>query len=185
MLSLDGTSLSGYASFYSTESSTGTNPYFSIEVTDNYLGATLYGDAPVYLEGEYPNANCLGYALCLSYGIDIYIKNTPKIDEFVINAVINTIKDHGFDIKEIDSYDSDILNDERRIAFRYNPHQDETWHFIRQNSDGSWSGKAGTDGVATQFLNSTPENDEQWWPYSGVNYYLYNIPTFYFAIKEV
>ena len=176
LLTVEGSS-SSYASFYSTESSNSSCPYVSIEVTENVLGATLYGDAPAYIGIGGPN--CFGYVLQKSYeiGIDLGYGNYS----YVYNSIKDAVEARDYSIREISSYNSDIYSDERRIAFRYNT-LPQSWHFVMQHCDGSWSGKAGKDGQSGQYaINITPNEIDMWSMYSE----LHNKTTHYYAIREI
>ena len=175
LLTVEGSS-SSYASFYSTESSNSSCPYVSIEVTENVLGATLYGDAPAYIGIGGPN--CFGYVLQKSYeiGIDLGYGNYS----YVYNSIKDAVEARDYSIREISSYNSDIYSDERRIAFRYNT-LPQSWHFVMQHCDGSWSGKAGKDGQSGQYaINITPNEIDMWSMYSE----LHNKTTHYYAIRD-
>ena len=176
LLTVEGSS-SGYASFYSTESGNSSCPYVSIEATENVLGATLYGDAPAYIGIGGPN--CFGYVLQKSYeiGIDLGYGNYS----YVYNSIKDAVEARDYSIREISSYNSDIYSDERRIAFRYNT-LPQSWHFVMQHCDGSWSGKAGKDGQSGQYaINITPNEIDMWSMYSE----LHNKTTHYYAIREI
>ena len=176
LLTVEGSS-SSYASFYSTESSNSSCPYVSIEVTENVLGATLYGDAPAYIGIGGPN--CFGYVLQKSYeiGIDLGYGNYS----YVYNSIKDAVEARDYSIREISSYNSDIYSDERRIAFRYNT-LPQSWHFVMQHCDGSWSGKAGKDGQSGQYaINITTNEIDMWSMYSE----LHNKTTHYYAIREI
>ena len=178
LLTVEGSS-SSYASFYSTESSNSSCPYVSIEVTENVLGATPYGDAPAYTQVGIGGPNCFGYVLQKSYeiGIDLGYGNYS----YVYNSIKDAVEARDYSIREISSYNSDIYSDERRIAFRYNT-LPQSWHFVMQHCDGSWSGKAGKDGQSGQYaINITPNEIDMWSMYSE----LHNKTTHYYAIREI
>ena len=178
LLTVEGSS-SGYASFYSTESGNSSCPFVSIEVTENVLGATLYGDAPAYIGEDSKQVNCFGYVLLKNYGIDLNL--TSRDYSTVYNEIKNKVEIRGCEIREITSYNSDIYSDERRIAFRYSTLDLSKWHFVMQHCDGSWSGKAGQNGQSGQYAsNITPEDNTMWTMYSE----LYNKTTHYYAIRD-
>ena len=176
LLTVEGSS-SSYASFYSTESSNSSCPYICILVTENALGAALFGVARAYIGVGGPN--CFGYVLQKSYeiGIDLGYGNYS----YVYNSIKDAVEARDYSIREISSYNSDIYSDERRIAFRYNT-LPQSWHFVMQHCDGSWSGKAGKDGQSGQYaINITPNEIDMWSMYSE----LHNKTTHYYAIREI
>lgn len=146
-------------------------PYLVLEYED--IANSNYGAA---LEYEYVsgiNMNCFGYALNINANIQLRNQNNEMIfpfnvtditEEDVINifvpAVLAEATRQGVLIRQIDSYDSTISDNEYRIAFRvgnvssddivYAPGGAEglyslydEYHFLRQNSDGTWSHKQG------------------------------------------
>lgn len=104
-------------------------------------------------------------------------QNSYNAVKLRIESIINQ---HGYEIRELSSYNSDIYIDERRIAFRYNPRNLDEWHFVMQNNSGSWSSKLGMEGTSGQYnINITPEDECMWNMYNG----LIGHNTYYFAIK--
>lgn len=172
----------GYASFYSSNSSSTSIPYLSIVVTENELGGTLYGNAPEYYEIAADITNCLGYSLLKNYCIDLYLNTISQNSYLTIKNKLETIiSQNGYEIREIVNYNSDIYADERRIAFRYNPRDLEEWHFVMQNNNGAWSAKLGMEGPSGQYgISITPNNDCMWNMYNG----LIEKNTYYYAIKQ-
>lgn len=181
LLSIEGDT-NGYASFYSSNSSSTSIPYLSIVVTENELGGTLYGNAPEYYEIAAGITNCLGYSLLKNYGIDLYLNTISQNSYLTIKNKLETIiSQNGYEIREIVNYNSDIYADERRIAFRYNPRDLEEWHFVMQNNNGAWSAKLGMEGPSGQYgISITPNNDCMWNMYNG----LIEKNTYYYAIKQ-
>lgn len=176
LLTIEG-SETGYASFYSTESNHTSSPYVSFEVTENGLGGTLYGDAPSYVQVDSQNVNCFGYALLQNQWVTMSL--TSKVYTNVYNEVKFVVESYGYEIREIDSYNSDIYPDERRIAFRYDIKDLNCWHFVRQNSDGSWSAKLGSGNCGQYSITVNPDSDSMWNMYAG----LQGKGTHYYAIK--
>lgn len=181
VLTLEGSS-TGYASFYASESSSSNVPYVSIIVDSSYIGSTPYGDAPAYREVTSTSVNCLGYALLLNYGVDLCLESYGTTIDYdtTYNAIVSTITSKNYEIREIDSYDSAIYSDERRIAFRHNPRQSSSWHFVMQNSDGTWAAKVGAPGQSGCYSQGlTPESDTMWNMYQD----LIGKNTYYYAIR--
>lgn len=180
LLSVEGSS-SGYASFYSSNSSSASSPYLSLVVEENNLGGTLYGSAPEYYEISSGITNCLGYSLLKNYGVELYLSSISPNSYTAVKAQIEfIINQQGYEIRELNNYDSDIYSNERRIAFRYNPRNLNEWHFVMQNNNGAWSAKLGTEGSSGQYdIFITPEDDCMWNVYNG----LISGNTHYFAIK--
>lgn len=180
LLSIEGDS-SGYASFYSSNSSSISSPYLSLVVEENELGGTLYGKAPEFYEISTGVTNCLGYSLLKNYGIDLYLSSISPNSYAAVKSRIETIiNQQGYEVRELSNYNSDIYADERRIAFRYNPRNLNEWHFVMQNNNGAWSAKLGMEGPSGQYsIFITPEDDSMWNMYRGLT----DCNTHYFAIK--
>lgn len=180
LLSIEGSS-QGYASFYSSNSSSTSSPYLSLVVEENELGGSLYGNAPEYYEISTGVTNCLGYSLLKNYGVDLYLSSISSNSYSAVKLRIESIiNQQGYEIRELSNYNSDIYADERRIAFRYNPRNLNEWHFVMQNNNGAWSAKLGMEGPSGQYLiYNTPEDDCMWNMYNG----LIECNTYYFAIK--
>ena len=167
----------GYASFYSTEANHINSPYISFEVTSNSLGGTLYGDAPNYEEVNSQNVNCFGYALLVNQWVSMNL--TSRDYEDVYNEIQSIVQMYGYGIREIDSYNTDIYLNERRIAFRYSPLDLNSWHFVLQNSDGCWSAKLGNGNCGKYPITMNPDSESMWDMYSQ----LQNKNTYYFALS--
>ena len=184
ILTLEGSS-TGYASFYASESSSSNVPYVSIIVDSSYIGSTPYGNAPAYRHITEGDENCLGYALLLDHGVDIGLEtygvwHLPY--STVYSAVSTQITCRDYEIREIDSFDSYIYYDERRIAFRYDYSNSINWHFVMQNSDGTWAAKTGVQGPSGCYSSVyTPDSDIMWNMYRG----LIGENTYYYAIKYI
>lgn len=161
----------GYYSFYS--SSSNFKPYLIIETNPNIIGSTLYGNAPEYEEitnntTGISRFNCFAYALekndkkyCICGNTHVVdpkpdwpiIKALPTSNvsfETIYNNIVHLGSINNYEIEMIDSYDSYIYPNERRIAFAYQTNGTDLcpgtqFHFIRENNDGSWSGKIGEE----------------------------------------
>ena len=101
------------------------------------------GGAVAYTAVNTIEPNCYGYALQRSEakyigGEDKKINNYDV--DILADVVMEEVKDVGRSIRKIDSYDSPIKRTEYRIAFRTG---EEDYHFMMQNSDGTWSHKPG------------------------------------------
>lgn len=176
LLTIEG-SETGYASFYSTESTNLSSLYVSFEVTDNILGGTLYGDAPAYSENNSSSVNCFAYAILQDHWVTMNL--TSSAYEDVYNKIKYIVELYGYEIRKLNSYNSDIFSDERRIAFRYDFVNLNCWHFVLQNSDGAWSGKVGSGNSGQYPITMNPECESMWDMYVG----LQNKQTYYFALK--
>ena len=53
------------------------------------------------------------------------------------------------------------------------------WHFVRQNSDGTWSAKLGEGNCGQYSITLNPDSESMWNMYSG----LQGKFTYYYAIK--
>ena len=167
ILALEGDN-SGYASFYSSEASTINTPYLSVITNPNVIGSNLYGNALDYIQIDYGFQNCLGYALNKNEWIEVEgLTNTSSTDYFD-ERLIYTITYEGYNIRKLDSYDSYININERRIAARYTINEitgEPFYHFVRQNSDGTWSEKAGVSSTNLFANHLTPEDQMMWSSY--------------------
>ena len=179
LMTIEGSS-NGYASFYSSDSTSSACPYVSIEVINNELGGTLYGSAPSYRYIEFGVTNCLGYALLQEIGVDLNL-NTGNYSS-VFTTIESVFDDFDYAIRELDSYDSDIYINERRIAFRYDPKNLDCWHFVLQTCDGAWAAKLGMQGQTGLYpIGMNPNDEYMWYIYEELR----NKNTYYYAISEV
>ena len=98
-------------------------------------------------------------------------------------------KDLGGDhyVRELDSIDSPIADDEFRVAMKCGP---TDYHFIRQLDDGTWYNKSGlTTGlpIPEEYIVNGPFGNGIWYGYSveyGISFPFYTDETIYFAIKK-
>ena len=100
-----------------------------------------YGAAEEYTPISDPSFNCYAYAL----GEDEwrYVGGSQDaVSNFDVNAVgemvVNDVTQSGMGIRPLSAFDSPIEADEYRIALRTG---ESDYHFMRQNSDGTWSHK--------------------------------------------
>ena len=133
-------------------------PYLELDYED--IAGSDYGAAlPYQFVGDI-NVNCFGYALNVNQyldlinqnGIDVFPSDTSVITEedvevIYVPVVMYVTQSLGKSIRLIDDYNSPIFEDEYRIAFRvgnlsgtYSDNVND-YHFLRQNSGGTWSGK--------------------------------------------
>ena len=130
--------------------------------------------------------NCHSYAmnsfigLCDDYNYypthpTFYCPNETIYNEAItVNQVIPDMKRASFDycggiLRDIDDYDSPIYENEYRIAFRiriiYRPSLDNyvfySYHFIRQDSDGCWSGKY-IENASAKYASTFNPNLDAW-----------------------
>ncbi len=99
------------------------------------------GSASEYVPSSSENYNCYAYALGETEWM--YVGGSPNaVSSFdvdnVASMVMKDVKELGYSIRPIDSYDSLIFSDEYRIALRTG---EEDYHFMKQHNDGSWSHK--------------------------------------------
>lgn len=177
---------------YLCSESSGDVPYLELKYMD--VEYSLYGSALDYETISSPEMNCFGYALN-RYSFLQITNNGEWIEEFsggnlteqeyqtiIIPATLAAILDEGIEARIITAYDSQITNDEYRIALRcgnlaenepiyLSPYVSATgratdsFHFLRQDSDGKWSHKYGE--LVSQKLSFV------------TNPALYSWPTFY------
>ena len=133
-------------------------PYLELDYED--IAGYDYGAALPYQFVGDTNVNCFGYALNVNQyldlinqnGIDVFPSDTSVITEedvevIYVPVVMYATQSLGKSIRLIDDYNSPIFEDEYRIAFRVGnlsgTHSDNAndYHFLRQNSGGTWSGK--------------------------------------------
>lgn len=169
-------------------------PYFYIEY-DNF-GATREYFEPTSL------VNCYGYSLFMNSGKNINqnldnafgtndIYNGGYINPSVVNVLIAILTNDGCtNVVSINSYDSLINSNQRRIAFRMeliNINGQGTlkryggdYHFMWQCLDGGWAEKFGFfDGTYGHSSALDRPNYNSNWP---TNYQ--SCPTYYFAISK-
>ena len=101
------------------------------------------GAAKKYEESMSTNFNCYAYALGETEWR--YVGGRPDaVTDFDVDSValmvMDDVKKLGRSIRPLESYDSPIDSNEYRIALRTGV---EDYHFMVQNSDGSWSHKPG------------------------------------------
>ena len=133
-------------------------PYLELDYED--IAGSDYGAALPYQFVGDTNVNCFGYALNVNQyldlinqnGIDVFPNSSLNITEedvevIYVPVVMYVTQSLGKSIRLIDDYNSPIFEDEYRIAFRVGnlsgTHSDNVndYHFLRQNSGGTWSGK--------------------------------------------
>lgn len=203
LLELSGSESDKYAQLYSTNATTN---YPILYV--NFTGGN-YGCAPNFYDDFIGlQENCWGYAKNFGsnqyepevipdyyqYPYDIF--ETPFGNDYVTYNLLSTV---GLDVIDdffennslriIESYNSLIGPNERRIAFRvkvnHSQRYDGDFHFVAQCSDGSWSARMGTGSypLAHDFAVNAPElqNSCIWylpnsWPYSSPILYLAYTP---------
>ena len=132
-----------------------------------FLGNCFAYALDVYPESGYPDFAY--YGLNEQYSIELF-------NNEIADSIIHSSLKYNRFLRKIDSYNSPIYSNERRIAFRLRLNNNiiTAYHFIRQNSDGSWSGKIPTrDSVL--YNNENPELFD--W---GDNY---NSEIIYFALS--
>ena len=109
------------------------------------------------------------------YSID-YTK--PYSVDLVASYVISDMSANGRSARIIDDVDGKILPTERRIAVRVGtqPYYNEDgsfggydYHFMAQNSDGTWSEKHGIGGTSIQHKSGNPDNIP--WTINDKEYY--------------
>ena len=175
LLGLYGTSSStqAYASFYSSTADSNAS-YVEIEYRIHYGNAGQYGNNnPAHI-------TCVEYAFYIDIandGIIISSENTNNAVER-LEKVLATLGINNYRI--IESYDSYILPNERRIAYKdslIRLTDGIYYHFIKQHSDGSWSGKnnaiLGSTGIA-HYTGIDPEQSDLFTNYdSDVVYIAY------------
>lgn len=183
-----------YSELYS-ENNVNNSPSVTFDFLEN-IGTTSYGRALEYhrivstFVGHPDYIKFLGN--CFAYALDVYPNDSGSIflgqygkDEVfssyilnneIANNIITKSLEHNRFLRKIDSYNSPIYSNERRIAFRLSLNNNiiTAYHFIRQNSDGSWSGKIPTRDSAL-YNNENPELFD--W---GDNY---NSEIIYFALS--
>ena len=188
----------GYYSFYS--SSSNFKPYLIIETNPSIIGSTLYGNAPEYEEITLADNsyNCFAYALerndkwfCICGNTHIVnptpsgpiVKAPPTSNvsfETIFNNIVHLGRIYNYEIEIIDSHNSYIYPNERRIAFAYQTNGTEEcatqFHFIRENIDGSWSGKLGSGYVS--YNQSYSETDLRISPNI-------NSPVYFFKVRKI
>ncbi len=150
-----------------------------------------YGRAKEYVDVTDDNINCYAYAIGYSStqnpgfkGIGInYLDSPEKLTlDIITQAVISDFRKGN--VRIIDNFDSPIETDEYRIALRigFNQTVGFDYHFMRQNSDGSWSEKFKQKVSRSYKLGETPDTIS--WNYDVYENF-YNSETRYFAIKEM
>ena len=148
---------------------------------------SIFGNAGAYNYVNNTNINCYGYALDKTIGIQNIngwyssnpLPNNPL--EYVSNIIINDIEtNHSYNCRRLDSFNSYIDANERRIAMRFSGYSSNTFgvfHFIKECSDGRWAEKHATNPSIVFQSGDNPETiNSGTWP-------LYNCPPLYFAIS--
>ncbi|MBE6142025.1 MAG: hypothetical protein E7175_04230 [Erysipelotrichaceae bacterium] len=182
---------SNYSTVFGNNSSSSYRPKINITYND-VPTYNHYGNATTYYSGSnmqfYNETNCYGYAinaynnnnnvLGLFYGITETYTN-ENINTIFIPRLINHSKNiFNVNVREINSYNAPIFPFERRIAFRaviggnYG-----SYHFIKEHSDGSWSGKDGEGNFPGTYISSIQS-------YNWENY-MYNSDVHYFAVSSL
>ena len=137
--------------------------------------------------------NCYAYAIGFNNNAQPGFKSDFRIDytkpygvDQVASLVQTDLEHMNRKCRIIESYDSPILEDERRIAVRvgskiYNGNGYD-YHFMKQNSDGTWSEKHGIGGNSIHHnKGENPENIP--WKLDNNNNY-YDSDIIYMAITD-
>lgn len=152
--------------------------------------STYYGSAQPYVSFSNESINCFGYAIEKDVWGEIdffYACTAIDLSMFygrVVNAVIQSASGYGVTLRYLDSLNTQIYSNERRIAFRIRMTNNTYggFHFMKQHSDGSWGHKMGSldNAQYNTAYNNTPDYDSAWW-YSSTLYY--DSPTLYYAVR--
>ena len=155
-------------------------PSYNNGKCNSYKNCYFYAlDLPV------PNIYRLNYRLildeiyCTDLGSisrpnDLYRLYIPETEKEVLEYLYSDL-----DTLKIKAYDSAInklpKHNGYKIAIFMESGSDHDYHFIRQNSDGSWSGKIGYEDCIVRMIN----------PLDYLNDNIYNEPTSYELIKTL
>ncbi len=159
--------------------------------------AVNVGAATPYIPSDSLNYNC--YAHALGEVEWKYVGGSPgAVEDFSVDNVAEMVlldaQRDGRTMRIIDSFDSQIANNEYRIALRTG---ESDYHFMVQHSDGSWSHKPGF--CSTRLISGenpsviswdAPQVDSILLYYYGVVkevdsvYNYYNSKTIYFAVTK-
>ena len=141
-----------------------------IEYLKLYLASNSIIPSSQYNKKKFTNSNCYGFALDIpTPNIFRNFYEKIEIDDFVMNPgfasfelfafkKIDTLKNilADFDSLNIKYFESSlqipILHNGYKIAILFNGDSYKT-HFIRQNSDGTWSEKVGYSNMIRNFTN--------------------------------
>lgn len=152
-------------------------PY--LEINYEEISETAYGAALPFTIITSGNVNCFEHALNVNEWVELtdesgirifYSSNNVNEGDFqtiYIPVMLSIIERYGFSARLLVDYDSSIYEDEYRIAFRMgniNPLSESgnnDFHFLRQNSDGTWSHKRGR-AVSENLVNITSPASYSW-----------------------
>ncbi len=144
----------------------------SVLSKDFGLEYSKYGSALEYEEivGNYSTSpNCYAYVLGDFYhksrypgGLLSHILTDPSEDK-IAKGVITDMEGWGESARIIENYNSDIYENERRIAARVSTEKGKyDFHFMMQMADGTWAEKNGEGGTSINHAVDDP-NDISWY----------------------
>ena len=174
---LEGHTSNSYVDVYANESSN--YPTLIREHHSIYGCSTGY----YYLNNQF--VNCYGYVLGGSFNLSINTlpSGSPLppngLYNYVANQVISDLANKGYTASRIDSYDSYIGANERRIAMKFNIVNSSfgAFHFMKQCNDGTWADKNDLGASEVHSYGENPDNTTcQYWS-------LYTSSVIYFAIE--